>query len=349
MKKNIDTAIVCYNAPVSVYENYSGKPKKINEGILDDMSETALLGEIDNVATALGKVFSKVEVVPITKNIFENISLLKKIPDSFAFNLVESVDGVAEYEVYHAGLYDLLKLSYTGNKPQCLGNCLNKMRAKQILRAHGIKVPRAAILDSISDISVADSLRYPLITKLLKEDASIGISESSVVRDKAELHRQLEFLFSTYRQTVIIEEFIEGREFNIAILGGVPLPVSEISFEGLPDSLPRIVTYEGKWMSESLYYTHTVPICPALISNELSNRLQSIAISAYTAMDCRDYARVDTRVDSSGTPYVIEVNPNPDISSDAGLVRAASMVGITYDALIEKIARFAIERIYQAA
>lgn len=102
-------------------------------------------------------------------------------------------------------------------------------------------------------------------------------------------------------------------------------------------------------MSESLYYTHTVPICPALISNELSNRLQSIAISAYTAMDCRDYARVDTRVDSSGTPYVIEVNPNPDISSDAGLVRAASMVGITYDALIEKIARFAIERIYQAA
>jgi D-alanine-D-alanine ligase len=265
------------------------------------------------------------------------------------FNLVESVEGIAEYEIYHAGLYDLLKLPYTGNTPQCLGNCLHKYRAKHILNANGILVPHAVTLSPGADIAATHRLHYPLITKLLKEDASIGISEHSVVHNETELQQQLKFLFESYRQSAIVEEFIEGREFNIGILDTTILPVSEISFEGLPVHFPKIVTYEGKWIQESLYYKHTTPLCPAPIDAEMTQKLHRVALSAYKAMDCRDYARVDVRVDVHGAPYVIEVNPNPDISTDAGFTRAASKIGIDYDALIKRIAEFAVGRAYQAA
>jgi D-alanine-D-alanine ligase len=348
MKNRPDTVIVCYNAPAAIYENYSGKPKSDNAA-LDDMSETSFMNEIGFVTSALRKAFARVETVAVTKNIHENIAKLKTIGPAVVFNIVESVEGVAEYEIYHAGLYDLLNLSYTGNTPQCLGNCLHKFRAKHILKANGILVPNAITIAPGTNMAALHSLQYPLITKLLKEDASIGISEHSVVKNEAELMQQLKFLFESYRQPAIVEEYIEGREFNIGILGGTPLPVSEISFEGLPGHFPKIVTYEGKWMEESLYYKHTTPLCPAPIDPEMTNKLHRVALGAYKAMECRDYARVDVRVDVHGTPYVIEVNPNPDISTDAGFTRAASKIGIDYDALIKQIAEFAVERTYPAA
>ncbi len=348
MKKRNDRVVICYNAPASIYDNYSGKPKK-DDAALDDMSETSFMNEIEFIKAALKKSFSSVETVAVTKNIYENIELLKEHHNAVIFNLVESVEGIAEYEVYHAGLYDLLKLPYTGNVPQCLGNCLHKFRAKQILLANKILAPRATTFAPGAKADLIHDLHYPLMTKLLKEDASIGISEHSVVRNAAELQKQLDFLFESYRQPAIVEEYIEGREFNIGILGGTPLPISEISFEGLPADFPKIVTYEGKWMQESLYYKHTTPLCPAPVDADMQKKLHAVAIAAYRAMECRDYARVDVRVDSKGIPYVIEVNPNPDISTDAGFTRAASKVGIDYDALIKTIAEFAVERDYQAA
>lgn len=348
MKVRPETIIVCYNAPAAIYDNYSGKPKS-GEAALDDMSETSFMNEIGFITAALQKCFTRVETVAVTKNITESVEKLKQFAPAVVFNLVESVEGVAEYEIYHAGLYDLLKLPYTGNTPQCLGNCLHKFRAKHILHSSGVPVPQAEILSPGMPLAITHHLHFPLITKLLKEDASIGISEHSVVHNETELKQQLKFLFESYHQPVIVEEYIDGREFNIGILGDMPLPISEISFEGLPAHFPKIVTYEGKWMQESLYYKHTVPLCPAPLDEEMTKRLHRIALSAYKAMDCRDYARVDVRVDVHGNPHVIEVNPNPDISTDAGFTRAASKIGIDYDALIKRIAEFAVERSYQAA
>ena len=348
MIDNVNSIAVCFNAPVAIFDSYSGKPKD-GEEILDDMSETSFLSEVNHVVNALKAKYKNVYTVSITKDIHKNIETLKSLNLAAAFNLVESVEGIAEYEMYHAGLYDLLNISYTGNPPQALGNCLNKSRAKQILRANNIDVPNAVTAQPGNKNTDIENLRFPLITKLLKEDASIGISEHSVVNNKEELEKQLEYLFTTYRQAVIVEEYIEGREFNIGILGETVLPVSEISFEGLPADFPKIVTYEGKWMQESLYYKHTVPLCPAPIDDDLHKKLESIAKMAFKAMGCRDYARVDVRVDKNGNPFVIEVNPNPDISTDAGFPRAASKINITYDDLILKIAGFALERKYSAA
>jgi D-alanine-D-alanine ligase len=239
----------------------------------------------------------------------------------------------------------LLGFQFTGNTPITLGNCLNKERAKNILRSFGIQTPKSQIIKPTDKIlKTSFNLKFPVILKLLTEDASIGISELSVVNNYSELTKQLRFLFETYKQDVIAEEYIEGRELNIAILGDQILPISEILFNGLPDNLPKIITYDSKWIEESVYYQHTQPSCPADIEKNTRKNVEAVAMEAYRAMNCRDYARVDIRLSNDGTPYVIEVNPNPDISTDSGFARAALAAGISYGELLYTIANFALTR-----
>jgi D-alanine-D-alanine ligase len=259
---------------------------------------------------------------------------------------VESVEGNSDHESYVAGIFDLLGIPYTGNSPIALGNCLIKSRTKQILQSHGIRTPKNffAQIDSIPERSNF-FLKYPVILKLAREDASIGISEFSVVHSFDAMKERLEYLFSAFKQEVLIEEYIEGRELNVAILDDQILPISEIRFDGLPDELPKIVTYEAKWSPGSIYYKHTTPRCPAPLSEPLKQKIEKMAQSAYEALECRDYARVDIRLSQKNVPYVIEVNPNPDISPDAGFVRSAAAAGINYEELLYRLSTFALKRI----
>jgi len=341
----IDSKILlCYNAPVSIYQVYSGKPKEL-DGVADDMSESGFANELDTLVASLKKYFTGVETLAVTRDIAESIRKISAINPDAIFNLVESVEGNATFEAFHAGIFDLLDIPYTGNHPQALGNCLNKTFAKQVLRANGIKTPGSLTFTPHSRISQKSfSLQFPVITKLAKEDASIGISEHSVVSSFENLRKQIKFLTSTYNQDVIVEEYIAGREFNIAVLGGNALPISEIDFSGLPDHLPKIVTYEGKWISKSLYYKHTNPKCPAKLSGRQRKNIESTALATFNAMECRDYARVDIRLDKNNVPYVIEVNPNPDISTDSGFARAAKASGLHYEEMLFKIINLALHR-----
>ena len=191
------------------------------------------------------------------------------------FNFVESIDGISSYEYCLAGLYEMLGYDFTGNLPASLGNCLNKARAKTILRSFGINTPASAIIrleQSEKFNSENFHLNFPVILKLFNEDASIGISELSVVNDFDSLNKHIHFLKKTYRQDVLIEEYIDGRELNIAVLGEKALPISEIKFDGLPKGLPKIVTYDGKWIPESVYYENTKPSCPADLDSEPEKR-----------------------------------------------------------------------------
>jgi len=336
--------LICYNAPVSIYQVYSGKPKD-DEEVVDDMSESSFVAELDTLTQSLKKYFSRVETLAVTKNIRESIQKITSINPDAIFNLVESVEGNTTFEAFHAGIFDLLDIPYTGNPPQALGNCLNKTFAKQILRANGIKTPGSLTLTPHTRISQKNfSLQFPVITKLAKEDASIGISEHSVVSSFENLKKQLKFLTSTYKQDVIVEEYIAGREFNVAVLGTDALPISEIDFKGLPDHLPKIVTYEGKWISGSVYYKYTNPQCPAKLSEPQRKKIEAAALATFNALECRDYARVDIRLDKNNIPYVIEVNPNPDISTDSGFARAAKASGLQYGEMLFKIITLALHR-----
>ncbi|HZW40018.1 MAG TPA: ATP-grasp domain-containing protein [Ignavibacteriaceae bacterium] len=343
MKKDAKI-LICYNSPFSLFTVYNGKPEN-EDSIFIDSSETSLVNGIAKIKSLLSSHYTNVEAVALDSNIGQTIKKVNDYSPDIIFNFVESIDGIASHEFCTAGLFELLGYEFTGNQPISLGNCLNKGRAKKILNSSGIKVPKAIILslderDSINNFN----LHYPVILKLLNEDASIGISEFSVIHNEEQLVKQVEFLFDTYKQDIIAEEYIDGREINAAVLGGKVLPLSEIIFEGLPEGLPKIVTYEGKWYEESIYYKYTKPNCPADIPKEIKIKIEETALKAYRALDCRDYARVDIRLDRNNNPYVIEVNPNPDISIDSGFARAAKASGLNYDKLLVTLAEFALNR-----
>lgn len=339
-----EKVLICYNEPASIYENYLGKSSEKQEEKID-LSENEFVAQIDNIKTALGKNFENVDVLSIGKNIPLALTKMKKASPNIIFNFVEAIDGNANYESYIAGIFELLQIEYTGNKALTLGNCLNKSRTKQVLQSFGIKTPNYQLAYLNKKIEEKKfKLNFPVILKLGKEDASIGISEFSVAYDFNSMNTQLNFLFKNYKQDVLIEEYIKGREINAAILGNRILPLSEITFKNLPNNLPKIVTYEAKWSEASVYYKNTVPVCPAKLDEKTKIKIERMALDAFYAMDCRDYARVDFRLSKNNTPYVIEVNPNPDISKDSGFVRSAAAAGITYDEVLYRLAEFALKR-----
>ena len=338
--------LICYNSPVSVFPIYNGKPLDESSDS-KDLSEHSFASQMIEIEDHLKSFFTEVKSLPVDKNVYRTISEINAYNPDAILNFVESVEGIAFYEYCLAGLYELLGYQYTGNIPSTLGNCLNKERAKEILYSNGIKTPRAITLSPKSKFTSKDiNLNYPLILKLVDEDASIGISENSVVKNYKELKKQYRFLTETYKKNLIVEEYIIGRELNCAVLGGKTLPISEIDFTGLPENLPKIVTYDGKWIEGSTYYNYTKPVCPANIDSNIKKKVEEIAKQAYKALGCRDYARVDVRVSNDGTPYVIEINPNPDVSSDSGFARAAAASGKSYPELLFAITSFALQRKY---
>lgn len=336
--------LICYNAPVSVYSIYSGKQKS-NSEIADDMSENGFANEINLIENSLKVFYREVRSLAIDNDLEKSIQNILIYDPDVIFNFVETIEGVSSLEAAIAGVFELLNIEYTGNTPRTLGNCLNKFLSKQILNSFNINTPKAFVYHPSSRLPQKKfNLNFPVITKLLKEDASIGISENSVVSNLTDLNKQLKFLSKTYNQEILVEEYIEGREFNVAVLGERTLPISEIKFSGLPKNLPKIVTYEGKWIANSTYYKHTVPSCPAKINIKQKKLLEEIALKAFKALDCRDYARVDIRLNKENIPYVIEVNPNPDISTESGFFRAASISGLNYSEMLFSISNFSMQR-----
>lgn len=338
--------LVCYNSPVSVFSIYNGKPADHSSNS-KDLSEHSFSSQILEIEKTLSSFYTEVKSLAVDKNVQKSIDEITSYHPDAILNFVESIEGITFHEYCMAGLYELLGYHYTGNIPSTLGNCLNKERAKEILYSNGIKTPRAITLSPKSKFTKKDiNLNYPLILKLVDEDASIGISENSVVNNYRELRIHFSFLTETYKKNLIVEEYIVGRELNCAVLGGKPLPISEIDFTGLPENLPKIVTYDGKWIEGSTYYNYTKPVCPAKLDAEIKNSIEEIARLAFSVLNCRDYARVDIRLSNDGTPYVIEVNPNPDVSSDSGFARAAAASGKSYPELLNSIINFALQRKY---
>ncbi len=338
--------LICYNSPVSIFSIYNGKPADESSDS-KDLSEHSFASNMLEIEDHLKTFFTDIKSLPIDKNVNRTIEEITSYNPDAILNFVESVEGITYYEYCIAGLYELLGYQYTGNAPQTLGNCLDKKRAKEILYSNGINTPRAITLAPKEKFTSKDvNLTYPLILKLVDEDASIGISENSVVNSYGELRKHFTFLTETYNKSLIVEEYIVGRELNCAVLGDKPLPISEIDFTGLPEGLPKIVTYDGKWIEGSTYYNFTKPVCPANIDSEIKKKVEDLAKKAYKALGCRDYARVDVRVSNDGTPYVIEINPNPDVSSDSGFARAAAASGKSYGELLFTITNFALQRKY---
>ena len=258
------------------------------------------------------------------------------------FNLAESVDGDPSLEPAVAWLLDWCAYAFTGSSGTALALALDKQITKAVLDAHGVATPRAAVLADRA--APLPALRYPAIVKPVRHDASHGIHTESIVADEREARERTGRIINRYAQPALVEEFVDGREFNVALLAESALPIREIVF-----SDPPILTYEAKWMPQSADYAATMPVFCEDLPPELRGRLLVAARTAWDALGLRGYARVDVRVDAAGHPFVLDVNPNPDLSPDAGFALAAAHAGISYAELIAALVEDALARAPAAA
>ena len=250
-----------------------------------------------------------------------------------------------------AALLNLLGLRYTGSSPAALLMAGDKSLTKKVLRFHEILTPQFATvyrgaLDHVGDLT------FPLIVKPPQEDASLGITSKSVVRDIRELLGTMDALQREFQSPVLVEEFVEGREFYVGVLGNVTpvaLPVIELDFSAFPADRPKVASYEAKWgeggtggTSETgAEFAGTKSIFPADVPAELLERMQRVAVESFNALRLRDYGRVDLRVTPKEEIYVIEVNPNCYLEQASEFSRAAAESGIPHDALIARIIELA--------
>jgi len=300
----------------------------------------AVLGVLDEVEavhqalTGLGYFVVRVPLHPPLEQIKE---MLRGVEADLVFNLFEGFDSCPETEATAADILAELGMPYTGCPGFALALALDKVRVNALLEASDICTPRYQLLtpETLSTFH----LSYPCIVKPCGEDASHGLSEESVLNDHASLERQVTRVNKLFGGKALVEEFLEGREFNATVLGDEEpfvLPISEIEYS-LPPMMPRLLTFAAKWEPDSMYFQCTKVTCPAEIGSELREHIVETAMSVFRLLGCRGYARVDMRLDAEGRLRVLEANPNPDISPGSGAARQAEAAGMTYTQFIERI------------
>ena len=309
--------------------------------------EAAVIGvleAVNAVHTALQKLDYSVIKVPLVPPLKQAVKTLKQLDVDLVFNLFEGFCGYPDTEADVADALAKNEVPYTGSPGKALRLALDKASSKTQLKSKSIATPNFQLLNNFT---VADfHLRYPCIIKPAAEDASHGLSEKSIVHDSSSLKEQLVTLQRNYKGKLLVEEFIDGREFNITIMGNsmgyFALPISEIKYF-LPQGKPRILTFEAKWKPDSLYYKSTKVICPAEITDPERLLMEKTAMAAFKMLGCYGYARVDMRLNNNRHLYVLEVNPNPDISPTSGIIRQAKSAGLTYVQFINRIIQLTLE------
>ena len=326
---------VCFNqVPAELHKGEAG----------DRISEAGAETEAHAVRKALREMGHKADLTPLGSDISKFIKELHAVEPEVIFNLCEGFWGDSRKEMHIAALFDLLGYPYTGSPPLSLGLTQDKVRTKDVLVRHGLPTPGYVLVKTGEQFPRISDLIFPLFVKPRLEDASLGITSESIVENEPELKKRIRYIHDTYRQGALVEEFIDGREINAAVLGNTSsetLPLSEIRFS--QDLARPIVSYAGKWLEESAEFANTEPVCPAPLKVQEEIRLRDVALRAYKLLECRDYARVDIRL-RDGVPYILEVNANPDISPSAGLARAALAAELSYPKLIDRILNMALER-----
>jgi D-alanine-D-alanine ligase len=329
--------------PLRVAIIYNDPRPELYAEINEAEAELEITEVVQPVQKALDELGHITQLVPLTPPLEQVREKLASLDVDVVFNLFEGFDGYPQAEAQVAYLLEKLKIPYTGCPGPALELGLNKPRAKVVLETAGIWTPKFQILDP-HNLS-AFKLDYPCIVKPFSEDASHGLSENSVVYDIAGLERQVREVSRVFGGKALVEEFLEGREFNTTVMGNGTLKVPAISeiVYTLPPDKPRVLTFDAKWRENTLYYQNTEAVCPAAISESEKRKISRIARSAFRLFGCRGYARVDFRQDTSGNLKVLEVNPNPDLTPGSGAARQAAAAGMTYAQFVEKVLRFAMK------
>ena len=298
-----------------------------------------ILDSVEAIECALQELGHTVTRVPVDME-GRWVERLRKGHHDAAFNMCEGINGTAELESPVIGALELLGLPFTGASSLTTSLCLRKHLMNALAERCGAPVPAWALARAGAPLP---AVGYPAIAKPATEDASLGVEQRSVVRTPRALAARLRDMHSLWDE-IIVQRFVEGREVNVGIVGNTVLPLAEIDFGAMPEGHWRIVSYSAKWAPESREYMGTVPRCPADFTDELAEEIRSIALTSWRAVGGDGYGRVDLRVDAAGRPWLLEVNPNPDIAPDAGLARMARVAGLDYRALIGQVLDAAFAR-----
>jgi D-alanine-D-alanine ligase len=301
--------------------------------------------EMDALVRALESERFAVRCVNVKEDFRILQNALRRKPD-VVFNLIEFFHDTARMESSVAALYELYQIPFTGAGPFALHLCRRKGLTKQILLANGVPTPRYRLLNRPA-LPRRHGLHYPLIVKPSREDASAGVTKDSVVTDYASLMEQVAKIFKQFPPPILVEEYIVGRELHVSILGNDPpemLPIIEFDFSELPSDQPRIISYDAKWnpLKEEYHQVHT--ICPAKLNSRVRRKIEEISVRAFQITGCRDYARLDLRLDQKNHASVLEVNPNPDLTEGVSFMESAEKGGMKFPETLRRIVEFALAR-----
>lgn len=306
-----------------------------------------LLGQLDAALAANGHTSRRLAVDDAVQPL---IDALATDPPDLVFNLAESFRGKSALESNVAALLNLIDLRYTGSSPAGLILAGDKTLTKKVLAFHGIQSAKFATVYR-GQVDWAGDIDFPLLVKPPQEDASLGITQKSVVNNVKELLDVMGGTQEEYQSPVLVEEFIDGREFYVGVLGNSKLealPIIELDFSKFPKGLPKIASWAAKWGDEGdekgAEFEGTQSIFPTDVPEELAKKIQQVAIDSFQALRLRDYARIDLRVTDKEEVYVIEANPNCYLEQKSEFARAAEKSGMEYASLIERIVELASAR-----
>lgn len=298
--------------------------------------ELDVLRQVRYIRQALIRMGYTTSVLPFSLNLEEVARELKRRDPGIVFNLVEALERTGQLLHFAPALLDHLKIPYTGSDAEALFITTNKILAKKYLRWLGIPTCDWYTLDEL------DRLR-PDVTYILKpicEDGSLGIHETCVFTVKTDAF--IEDLRRMDKRAFFIETYIDGREFNLSVLGGAKgpqvMPPAEILFTDYPENKPKVVGYAAKWTEDSFEYSHT-PRTFRFGKREgrLLEELEILALRCWNEFGLKGYGRVDFRVDTANRPFVLEINCNPCIAPESGFVAAAKRAGVTFSEVVERI------------
>jgi D-alanine-D-alanine ligase len=332
---------------VLVLINSEGAPPFDNDfgKWLDDVTNDDWSAERD-VVNSLKRLGHQVRILGIYDDITLLMSIVRTEKPDVVFNLTENFCGDDLLDKNIAGVLELLGVPFTGSGVTALALCRNKGLSKQLLNFHRIKVPRFAAFNRGRRIWHPKRLKFPLVVKPLRQDASLGISQSSFTDNPKDFCERVRYVHENLKMDAIAEEYIDGRELYVSVIGErrlTVLPVREMKFGLIQEDEPRVATYKAKWDNEYRNRWKIANVFAGRLPNGVNRTIDEICKKAFRILMLNSYARFDLRLSNDREPYIIEANPNPFLAADDELAQSAMKAGMTYDDLIQKLLIFALQ------
>ena len=298
-----------------------------------------------SVIECLKRLGHDVETLAVFDNVTDIVEKLKASAPGVVFNLSESFHHDRSHEPNIPALLDLMKVPYTGSGPDALLLCKDKALAKKVLAYHRVRVPNFVVSHQPHPLRSLRRFTYPAFVKPVGEESSDGISKASFARDENEALERMRYIHQKFNCDVLIEEYIEGRELYLSVLGNHRLtgfPPREIFFEQVPDDVPKFATFHAKW-NERYREKWGIKNGPAKeLPERLPEHLAQLAKKVYRLLKIRGFGRIDVRLGQQGEVFVIEANPNPSLAEDEDFAQSAAAAGMGYDALLQEILNAAL-------